>query len=512
MKLARSNMINKVDKYLQEEKGISILELIDRSGSAVAKSVLSKVPKGKGVLVLAGKGNNGADGYSAAIKLLEFYNVTVFDVFGKGQKSEWGKTLYNEYKNRGGRLIEYTPCEETKQFIKSADCIVDAIFGTGFAGEAPDFIKFLSVAIREAVGAYKIAVDVPLGVNADNGSISDIAISVDATVVLSFVKPGIISYPARFYVGEMIFDDIGVDEVEIAEKFKFRYRMIDRAWAKRNLPKRPDNSHKGSFGKLLLITGSEKYRGAAHLSLEAALRSGVGLVTYSGCSSLCQELSMKFPEAIYKPLDGIEKTNSSTLDEILELSDKHSAVLVGSGSDNTAGILKLTLALLGREGGCLVLDADAINALAESGEIGKNALKNAKRTVVLTPHPLEFSRLVSIDVAALQLDRLSVAEKFAKEYKCILVLKGAGTIVTNGSDVYINDVATSSLAKAGSGDVLAGLTASLVAQKSLPTIKAASLAVYLHSVAGLSLADEYSSYGVTPSDLPKEIARQIAKI
>ena len=511
MKLALSSTISEIDKYLVNKKEIPMCELIDRSGRAVANFVRYRVPKGKSVLILAGKGNNGADGYSTALMLMDEYDVLVYDVFSEGQKSEWGKKLCEEYKNRGGRLEGYTPCEKTKSLIKSCDCIIDAVFGTGFTGEAPKIIVSLAIAVREAVGAYKIAVDVPLGINADNGSVSDFAISVDATVVLSFVKPGIVSYPAKFYVGEIVFDDIGIDEQEISDRFEFRYRLIDTSWVKRNLPKRPENSHKGTFGKMLVITGSEKYQGAAHLSLEAALRGGVGLVSYIGTRSLSSKLADKFPEVIYNTVKSLSVISDKKIGEIVEQSKKFNSVLIGSGSDNTEGILKLTLALLASEGGTLVIDADAINALAGIGEAGIMAIRNSKRKVVLTPHPLELARLISSDVSNMQLNRLAVAEKFAKENNCILVLKGAGTIVTNGYDVYINAVASSSLAKAGSGDVLAGLMASLLANKEIPLIKAVSLAVYFHSIAGVSLADEYSAYGVTPSDMPKEIARQISK-
>jgi NAD(P)H-hydrate epimerase len=512
MKLALSSTIKEIDKYHVEKLKIPISELVDRSGEAIARFIRSRVRKNESVIILAGTGNNGADGYSLATKILSEYEVTVFDVFGTGPKVECGRNLYEKYKAMGGKLISYSPCEENKRLIKSAKCIVDAVFGTGFVGSMPDIVKSLSVAVRESVGAYKIAVDVPLGVNADNGSISDYAISVDATVVLSFVKPGIISYPARFYVGEMVFDDIGLKESEIAKIFDFRYRMIDFAWVKRNLPHRPDVSHKGSFGKLFMITGSEKYRGAAHLSLEGALRGGVGLVSYAGPSTLISELSSKFPEVIYEKTDEISKLDGDALQKILALSDKYSAVLVGSGSDNTDGLLNLVLRLCEREGAPLILDADAINALSRMGKAGCDAIKNAKRTVILTPHPLELARLIGEDVSYLQQNRLEIAEKFAKENNCIIALKGAGTIVTNGNDVYINAVASSSLAKAGSGDVLAGLVGSLAAQNPDKPIKALALAVYFHSKAGVELAKEYSDYGVTPSDLPLEIARQIAKL
>ncbi|MBR5817948.1 MAG: NAD(P)H-hydrate dehydratase, partial [Clostridia bacterium] len=160
----------------------------------------------------------------------------------------------------------------------------------------------------------------------------------------------------------------------------------------------------------------------------------------------------------------------------------------------------------------IILDAEAINALSGIGEEGMHLFKRAKREVIITPHPLEFARVSLSDVASVQLHRLSAAKKFAAENKITVVLKGAGSIITDGSTVYINTSGSSALAKAGSGDVLAGFLAAIVAQgKNTPTV-ASALAVYLHAVAGQRLAGELSAYGVTPSDLPKEIARVMGSI
>ena len=511
MKLASSSQISKIDAYSQSELGVSILTLMERSGDAVAETVRKMTKKGKSVAILAGKGNNGGDGYAAAVKLIEDYSVTVYDIFSKGQKSEEGKYFLSLFKERGGVIVSFAPTEQILGDIKNSGCIVDAIFGTGFHGEMPEELRPLAIAIRESVEAEKIAIDVPLGINADDGSVSDFAISVGATVELSFIKPGIISYPARAYVGNIVYDDLDLPRRKITEKFKFRYHMIDSEWVTNAMPQREENSNKGSFGKLLMITGSHKYRGAAHLSVEAALRGGVGLVSFAGVDELCSELSSKYPEVIYQKTGDISGISEGELFKLVLLANKHTATLVGSGSDNTAGLLKLVLVLLSTEGTPVILDADALNALSSIGEDGVRAIREAKREVILTPHPLEFARLVGTDVATVQQNRLSMAEEFARENKCTLVLKGAGTIIADGKEIFINVSGSSALAKAGSGDVLAGFMSAFIAQNKTVSSKAAALSVYYHAVAGESLAEEYSSYGVTPSDLPKEIARQIAK-
>lgn len=510
MKLAISSMIAKIDEYAKDVLGIPTKTLMEKSGEVVASVVKKDVKRGSSILILAGKGNNGGDGYAAALKLMEDYDVTVCDVFSAGQKTKCGKYFLGEYLSLGGRVICYESADEMREEIRKSDCIIDAIFGTGFHGEMPEQLRPLAIMIREIVGAYKLAVDVPLGINADDGSVSEFAISVDTTVELSYIKPGIISYPARSYVGKIVYDDLGLPRTDIAKEFYLKYNLIDKKFVSLSLPRREENSNKGTFGKLLMITGSSQFRGAAHLGLEAALRGGVGSVTFLGCESLCRELAASYPEAIYKAFVEFDDLTDGKIEEVIKLSEGFSAILVGSGSGSTDGLLRLVSRLLESEGAPLILDADAINVLSFAGEKGRALIKEAKRTVIITPHPLEFARLTDSAVATVQLHRLEASERFARENSCIVVLKGAGTIITDGKDVYINGRGSSALAKAGSGDVLAGLVGAFVAQGKISEIKAAALAVYYHSLAGDKLAEEFSSYGVTPSDLPREIARQIA--
>ncbi len=506
MKLAPPHLISEIDEYAKNTLGIPPAELVDRSGAAVENAVRSYTKQGEAVVILAGKGNNGADGYAAAVRLMGDYRVKVYDVLGEGQRTEEGRHFLELFRERGGTVERLTLSEEQKSEITRASCIVDAVFGTGFRGEVPKLVRELATVVRETLGAVKIAVDVPMGVNAEDGSVEDAATPMHATVELSFIKPGIVSYPARSFVGKVIYDSLDLPIEQIERQFDFKYHLIDEQYARANLPRREPGSNKGSFGKTLLITGSERYRGAGRLSLEAALRGGAGYVTFLGSPTLTEDFSRDYPEAIYK---SIEPTEPDGMLLAEQLASSHSSVLIGSGSGNTEGLAQLTERLLNTEGGALVLDADAINAISSKDNC-LSLIKNAKRPVILTPHPLEFARLTGHTVATVQEKRLTAAIRFAAENKCILVLKGAGTIVTDGSEVYVNSSGSSALAKAGSGDVLAGFIASLVAQN-IPPITASALGVYFHGAAGDALAVEFSTYGVTPSDLPKQIARLIAK-
>ena len=249
MKLARSELITEIDSYAQNVLGISVMTLMERSGDAVASVIRHRVAPGGKVVILAGKGNNGGDGYASAIKLMPDYDVKVIDVFGEGQRSEEGKHFLGEYLRLGGKLENLDLTEEKKHEIRTSNCIVDAIFGTGFRGEIPEIVKELSVVISESLGAEKIAIDVPIGVDADDGSVELCAFSATATVELCFIKPGIVSYPARSFVGEIIFDDLGLPRDVIRAHFedRLRYDLTDSKWAAETLPVREANSNKGSF-------------------------------------------------------------------------------------------------------------------------------------------------------------------------------------------------------------------------------------------------------------------------
>ena len=512
MLLALSNKIAEIDRFSAEHLGLSLHTLMGRSGAAVAGFVRENLPAPARIVILAGKGNNGGDGYAAACLLRDEYDLTVYDVFHAGQRSDEGRAYLEKFKTDGGKIIDFIPDEPTADAIKSADCIIDAVFGTGYRGDPPDEVRALCRMVNESVRPLKIAIDVPMGINADNGSVdTSSAVTVSATVALSFIKPGLVSFPAKAYVGKLVYDDLGIPFDSINENFSFSYFLTDRDLARDMLPKRRENTNKSSFGKLLVITGSERYRGAAALSLSAALRGGAGYTTYAGIDTLCDTLCATYPEAIYTPIPSHGEMTDGDLAEIVEASKKSNATLIGSGSGATDGLYRLVSALLRSDGGTLILDADAINVIADKGDEGRKLLANSPRTVVLTPHPLEFARLSGNSVDDVQLHRIEAAMKYAAENRVILALKGAATVITDGKTVYINSSGSSALSKAGSGDVLAGFTASLIASGADP-FTGTVLSVYLHGAAADALSSELSLFSITPSDLPLEMGRQIARL
>lgn len=283
-------------------------------------------------------------------------------------------------------------------------------------------------------------------------------------------------------------------------------RPLDATIAASLLPDRPDDGNKGTFGRALLFCGSETYRGAACLAAEGALAGGAGLTEIASCESVVSLVLSRAPSVVgtaYVP---------SEIGAFLplKLTEKATAVLVGCGSGRSERLCLSLFELLGTSGCPAVLDADALNSLSLKRKTSLDRLKAAARPVILTPHPLEFSRLSGLSPEAIAADRAGVASRFAKEYGVTLVLKGKDTVIAapDGS-LAVNTTGGSGLAKGGSGDVLAGLTVSLAASGLSPE-RAATLAVYLHGAAGDALTKEYSPLGVRPDDLPREIARQAA--
>jgi len=511
MNIATSENIREIDLYAEERLGISARALMGRAGEAVADAV-RELSSGGNVIILAGKGNNGGDGYAAALSLSKTHAVTVYDVFGGGQRSEAGKYYLDGCVEQGVKIVSgelpVTP-------IDSASVIVDAVFGTGYSGSLSDKLQYIADTVN-ASDAAVVAVDIPLGIDADSGELSGSPVRAHITVALTLPKPAHLLYPAREYMGRVKVCSLGLDGLigdsgakDANSKadtskggipFKFSYHCIDKSIAAKFLPKRAATSNKGSFGKTLHLTGSEKYRGAAHLALEASLRTGVGLVGYLGAVS--DELRLRFPEAIYENL----QAKSDTVSQICEISRKYTTTLIGSGSGVSEELYNTVKALLATRGGALIIDADGINSLAAYGSA--HDLKGSSRPVVLTPHPLELSRLTGLEVGYINSHRLNIARQFAAEHGVILLLKGAGTVITDGNRAYINTTGSTALSKGGSGDVLSGVIASLAAQTE-DTLTAAALAAYLHGAAGDSLSKTLSDFGVTPSDLPIEIAKQI---
>ena len=497
--------ISVVDHLAAHCLGLDEETLIRRAGAAVAEEI-AKRRGPTSVMILCGGGNNGADGYAAALSLSAMgYAVQAVDVFAKGQRSEGGRAVLAEY-----RAVLGAPLTLDEAFEREAEIYVDALLGTGARYDllTEEGLRILS--LLQEKNAFLVAVDLPLGVDAAYGRVAKKHLAVDLTVMLSYAKLGLLSYPAREACGELVLREMGLVLPEITAQIT-THLIADDEYVKNTLPKRKKNTHKGSFGRVALVAGSQKYRGAALLAAEGAARMGVGYVSLYTEETVLSFVGRRRPELLFEAAPSSALWTEEDIGCLACALSAAGAVVLGPGCGGTDGILRLAECLLRTEGAPLVLDADALNVLARSADRGRELLKNARRHVCLTPHPTELSRLTGYTTAAIQSDRMAVAMEYARETGVFLLLKGASTVITDGQTVSVNLSGSSALAKGGSGDVLAGMVGALLAQGAAP-LDALRMGAYLHGRAGEALAETRSEYGVLPSELPLAVAREIKRI
>ena len=482
------------------ENGVSPEELMKKAAKAVFDDVFPRLKPSDAVSVLCGKGNNAGDGYALARMLMDKnVNVICLDVFASPPTAEPAKTFFESYVSSGGALE--SDIKKQLKIIAVSDVIIDAVFGIGFHGN----IESDSEVYRVLDGAnnaraYKIALDVPSGVRCDDGSVGNIAFAANETLTLAVFKVGLLSYPAKLFCGKISVLKLS-PLTEALESEPCDSFSPDSAYVKAALPVRFEFSNKGDYGKLLAICGSKNMSGAALLSCKAALRSGAGLVTLASAESVINRVSVSLAEPVYAPYDEDDK---SQVKKISQSTAKYTAVLIGCGLGVSENKKEMLYHVITNAYCRLIIDADGINMLADN----INILKEAHKTPIITPHPLEFSRISSLDAGYINENRIKVAREFAEKYRCIVVLKGAGTVIASPDGKYaVNSSGNPGLAKAGSGDVLAGLIAGLAANTNISAFDAAVCGVYLHGYAADVLKQKYSEYGLLPSDLPEEIAK-----
>ena len=516
------SQIAAIDAYARDILQTETSVLMERAGAAVAAEVMRFIPQsGARILVLCGVGNNGGDGYAAARLLLENgYDVCAVDVFNGGQRTEEGKSALRAFEETVGATLVYG-IDTLSTLLNRADCVVEAVFG---AGARPDYpqtaVDILSMLTEEQTRRtmlrqkrlVSVAVDCPLGINAADGTARNDAFFFDVTVELSFSKIGTHSYPARRYAGKITLNTLALPVERLRDNFGLQNVVMDDDTAKVFLPNRPIEGHKGTFGTLGVLAGSAQYPGAALLACESALRGGVGLLRYFGEHDAVRLLLARRPEAVCQTMPDLAEMSEADAETFFGETPRVSAWLVGCGCGRSAGLANCLRILLTSEGAPLVLDADALNVLADPAYDLLTLLAKSKRSIVMTPHPLEFARLAGSDVECVQSARLNAARDFAAKHRVTLLLKGAATLTASpDARIAVNTSGNTALSKGGSGDVLAGLVASFVAQ-GLDPFESCALGAYLHGCAANTLSLTLGEAGVLPADLPMAIAQSVCRI
>ena len=499
MKLAVTNEQMKKAEENADRNGVPYLQLMKNAGQACFNRIVKLLDgvKDKNIVVLAGRGNNGGDGIVITDLLLEAGANAVLIFVQDLPKSECARLCYSIYETGLNTSMYVHEKENVKRVLENSSCIIDCVFGTGFHGELEESLAELFAFINNTCGGVKISIDVPSGCNSDTGEIAVNAFKPDFTITLAAVKKGLYSHPCFEHCGMLLLADIGIPN----SCFERCEAVLTDEIIREFLPERKTVSHKGSYGKLLNISGSGRYTGAALLSTNAALRMGVGLCTLATPARVVNAIAAAVPETTYFPLDydydGF--INEQAVAEIKGFlpQNKPTAILIGCGLGNSRFTLEATEFAV-KSGDCpVIIDADGLNSIC--GHI--NVLKENKKGVIVTPHPAEFSRLMGKPVPEIQKDRIGAAKAFAAESGAITVLKGVNTVIAAPTgEAFVNTTGNPGLAKGGSGDVLAGIIASLAAQGVEP-FYAAVLGAYLHGLAADRLAAKKSLYGILPRDI-----------
>lgn len=510
MIVLRPEEMRKVDKAAIDA-GFPDPILMETAGRGVAEKaryILHDIEenhglKGGSILIITGKGNNGGDGLVAARYLdMWGYYVKIL-LLADGEELDGSPEInYNLCQLRNIAIIEFKNDEleegnfqEIEKLVTESDLIIDAILGTGIKGEVREPVATIIGLVNDTVNTV-LAVDIPSGICGDTGKVLGKAIKADYTITMAYPKIGLIVYPGRSYCGEIEIVDLGVPD-RFAKELEPEHYVLNKFEAATLLPERPETAHKGTFGKVGVIGGSHGMSGAPALTGSAALRMGAGIVRVAVPSEIEEVVAGFSPEIINISLNGIENLlKVEDLEIIEDLMNNSNVLAVGPGLGRDDSVTKIVNKIIKEFEKPLVLDADGINALNNP-----DILIERSAPLIITPHPGEMARLLNTEIEKIQEDRIGIARQFATTYKVYLILKGAATVIAlPEGHVYINPTGNEGMATGGSGDVLTGIIAGLLAQ-GIDSKDAVTLAPYLHGVSGDLAAEELGSYSVVAGDL-----------
>lgn len=492
--LPTGSQMRDADIYTIQQVGMPSLVLMERAALKVVETIEKEGLDYSSVLVVCGAGNNGGDGYAIA-RLLRLKGAEVEILFAGREASRSEENLTQK------KIAQYYGLWDEHHIVsKRYTLIIDAMFGTGLkreiAGEYADVIKQLN-----EMSSYKVAVDIPSGINDSTGEVMGVAFRADLTVAIGFTKRGLVMHPGFQYAGKIVEADIGIPKKALLTAVQMTY-TFEKEDLKHLFPKRVPNSHKGTYGKVLMIVGSKGMAGAAYLSAKAAYAVGAGLLQIYTSEDNRMILQQLLPEAI---VTTYAEYNEIELDSLLAWAD---VVAIGSGlgkSDTSKALVRRTLE---RVTTSCVVDADALNIISEDAQLKSLLHIN----MILTPHMKEMTRLMGCSLHALQDNRMEFLHQFVETYPVVCVMKDARTLVGKKFyGDYLNLSGTSAMAKAGAGDVLTGIIAGIVAQ-GVNCYDSACVGVYLHGLAGERARDKKGNYSVLASDIIDGISEVLKEI
>jgi NAD(P)H-hydrate epimerase len=511
MRVLNADQMRDADRRTIDEIGIPSIVLMENAGRqavAAMEAAFEDLATSR-VAVLCGRGNNGGDGFVIARTLVQRgVDTVVFLMGGVPDVKGDARTNLEILGRIGLTVVEVTTAQEWElHFTEVSECdvIVDAILGTGGRGQLLGLLETV-VADVNGLGVPVVAIDLPTGLCADTHELQGGAIEATMTVTLAAPKIPLVLPPADSHAGDLVIADIGIPYPVIDEVEGPYLELLTRERMREIVPVRAADSHKGDFGRVLVIAGSVGRTGAAHLAAIGALRSGAGLVTIATPRSCLPIVAAMAPEYMTEPLDETASgsVDFSALERVLELSAD--VIAVGPGLGQAPGTAAFVQGLVERAGVPLVLDADALNAFSGDPErlMGRDGVD-----VIVTPHPGEMARLLNLTTEAVQSDRLTHARAFAAAHRVHVVLKGHRSIVAGPEGrSFVNLTGNPGMATGGSGDLLTGMIAAWFAQL-LDAEAACKLAVYLHGSAGDLAEAEEGDAGLVATDIAARLGEAV---
>ncbi|MBQ8231219.1 MAG: NAD(P)H-hydrate dehydratase [Lachnospiraceae bacterium] len=493
--LVTAEEMKRYDAVTIEQIGIPSLVLMERASLSVYEEIQAAKLSGqkKRVLILVGCGNNGADGLALARMLSSGFQVEVVILGNQEKATEEWKIQYE--------ILRHFPVRTGRKTLATEyDILIDAIFGVGLSREVSGEYAEMIEWFNQAEG-WKIAVDVPSGIHSDTGRIMGCAVKVDLTVCFAFGKRGLFYYPGCEYAGKVVIKDIGIGKEAFEGKIPGMFRYTEKIGEL--LPIRQNDGNKGTFGKVLLAAGTRNMAGAAVLSAKSCYRVGAGMVKVLTPECNRVILQTAVPEALLAT--SLPEAVSEEKKQFLQWAD---VLAIGPGLGTDERAYQILYTFLKESRLPMVIDADGLNLLSRHEELLELMREQgmAGREFVLTPHVGELARLCKTTIDKVKDSLLETSLSLAQKLNCVIVSKDARTLVCkNGEPVCMNTVGNSGMAVAGSGDVLTGIIAGLIAQ-GVNTWKAATLGVYLHGLAGDVAADRLGRYGMTACDLAEVVA------
>jgi hydroxyethylthiazole kinase-like uncharacterized protein yjeF len=499
-----------VDRAAIDGLGVPGLVLMENAGRGVAEVILRERPAlaGADIRVICGAGQNGGDGYVIARHLADAgARVTVLSTAPRARLTGDAALFAAVVERIPGIIVRDGSATGTDwaAWLAGAELLVDAVLGTGLRADVSGAAA-QAIAAMNGTAAWRVAVDVPSGLDADTGAVRGVAVQADLTVTMGCRKVGLVIDPDA-PVGRLEVAGLGVSMAGLADAARAQGPLchwIESAALRPLLPRRGPGAHKGTAGHLLVVAGSPGKTGAAALVGRAALRAGAGLVTVASTRAGQTALDAKVLEIMTASYAGGDDADEGSYPALARLAERMKAVALGPGIPTGPGMVALVRRLVGELPLPLVIDADGLNLLgAEAAAVARSA--PAPR--LFTPHPGEMARLSGSSTAQVQGDRLGHARRLAAASGAIVVLKGARTIVAEpDGTAHVNPAANGSLGTAGSGDVLTGVIAALCGQ-GLALADAARVGVHVHGLAAGEAAAALGTRHLIAGDLPEAIAR-----